>query len=145
MKLRIATLAAISALAAGPSLAQMGPGHHGPGGPPSILPMADELGLTAEQKAQVQAIESRYRDGELGDAMEAMRTSQKTLAETIHDLKATDAAVTEAATAAAAVETRVAVLRHHFVVDIATVLTEEQKAKLAEKHHGRGPGEGHGH
>jgi Spy/CpxP family protein refolding chaperone len=142
MKLRIATLASVAALAAAPVLAQMGPGPHGPGpgGPPSILQMADELGLTAEQKSQIKAIENKYRDGELGDAMDTMRGLRETLAKTIHDAAATDDAVTQAATAVNTLETRIAVLRHHVFVEVDAVLTEEQKAKLAEMR----PAPGHG-
>lgn len=142
MKLRIATLAAAAALVAAPALAQMGPGPHGPGpgGPPSLLHRADELGLTEDQQAQIKVIEKKYRDGELGDLMESMRSAQKTLATAIHDVAATDDAVTQAASAVGALEAKIAVQRHHLFVEVDAVLTAEQKAQLAEMRPGAGRG-----
>lgn len=148
MKLRFATLAAVAALAAAPALAQMGPGPHGPGpggpggpgGPPSILHLADELGLTADQKTQIKAIENRYRDGELGTAMDSMRDARETLGRTIHDVAASDDAVTQAAATVATLESQIAVLRHHLVIEISALLTDEQKAQLAEMKPGAGRG-----
>jgi Spy/CpxP family protein refolding chaperone len=146
MKLRFATLAAVAALAAAPTLAQMGPhgpgpgGPGGPGGPPSILHLADELGLTADQKTQIKAIENRYRDGELGTAMDSMRDARETLGKAIHDATATDDAVTQAASAVATLESQIAVLRHHLVIEVSALLTEEQKAQLAAMKPGAGRG-----
>jgi Spy/CpxP family protein refolding chaperone len=146
MKLKIATLTAALALAAAPAVAQGGPhgpgpgGPGGPGGPPSILHMADELGLTADQQTRIQAIETTYRDGELGTAMDSMRDLRETLATTIHDVAATDDAVAQAAGAVATLETRVAVLRHHLMVEVSAVLTDAQKAQLAAMRPGAGRG-----
>ena len=149
MKLRIATLAAAAALIAAPALAQMGHGPHGPGPGPgpgghhSITQMAEELGLTAEQTAQIKAVEKKYRDGELGDLTDSVRDAQRTLAATIHDAAATDDAVTQAAAAVAAIESRIAVQRHRLVVEVSALLTEEQKAQLAEMKPGPGKGPRH--
>ena len=124
-----------------------GPGH-GPDGVGHIRYMAAMLGLSDEQTTRVEAIAATYMDGALGEAMKAEHEAREALAKTIHDLDATDEAVTQAASVVGAVELRLAVQRHRMVVEMSSVLTAEQRAKLdqvvEDVHSGRhGPDGGH--
>ena len=143
MRRMAAILVSALALAAPPAFAQGGPPDHAPGGPPSILHLAQELGLTDAQKAQIRGIQAKYMDGELGEAMEAMREARRALGGAIHDVAATDETVTRAAAAVAALEPTVAIARHRLFVEVSAVLTPEQNAQLAELRPGP-PGRGRG-
>ncbi len=116
---------------AGHGFGPHGPGH-GPEGPGHILHMAKQLGLTEEQTSQVRAIVARYMEGSLGQAMESMHEAREALARTIHDVAASDDAVGQAAAAVSALESQIAVERHHMVIEISALLTPEQKARLED-------------
>src|SRR5262245_55484294 len=90
---RLVGLAAIVVLAVTVAAAQ-GYGHgHGPNGEPGMI-LADHLtkrlDLTADQKAKVETIVSKYMEGALGDKMRSMQQAQSTLHRTIHDPAASD-------------------------------------------------------
>src|SRR6186997_541291 len=59
--------------------------------------LAEELGLSPEQRTQMRAIADKYRAGALGDHMRDLRASRADLRAAIHDVKATDAQVQNAA------------------------------------------------
>ena len=151
MSLRIAAFvtAGIAALAlAGVPAAAHGFGHpgHGPGGGGAehILHMAKTLDLTAAQHTQIESIAEDAKAGAIGKTWKSMRTTHESLASLIHDPAATDDQVRDAAAAVAALGTELAVLHHKMAVEIAAVLTPDQKAKLAElkatfKEHHSGP------
>ena len=109
------------------------PGHAHPrsGGDP-VLHALKGLGLSDAQTAQVKAITSRYMDGALGDATDASRTARTAVLKTVHDVNATEDQVREAAAAAAALELQSALQHHRMAIEISSVLTAEQRTKLAE-------------
>ena len=94
--------------------------------------MADALDLTPEQRTQVSAIIDKYRGGPLGDHQRDLREARTELRRTIHDVKATDAQVQQAAQDVAAHASFVAVERHRMAVEIDRVLTDAQRQKAAE-------------
>lgn len=115
-----------------------GPGHHG--GPGFGERMAEKLGLSEEQRTQVREITRKHMDSEMGDRLEAMREAHEALDVVIHDPLATDAQVQQAASAVASQMALVATERHHMAVEIASVLTPEQRQKFAEMRQHRGDG-----
>ena len=120
--------AAVAALVAAPAVAQ--PGHH-PGGPGMLGPMAQALGLTADQQFKIQEIETQYMEGTLGTVMDAARQAREKLDQLILSSTSTDTEVQEAATAVSEQEALAAVERHHMAIEIAAVLTAEQREKAA--------------
>ena len=102
------------------------------GGPGQLGRMARDLGLSEAQQDQVRSITERYMDGALGEALEAMGAAHAALGEAIHDPEATDEQVRDKAAAVGALETRIALERHHLVAEIQQVLTPAQRKKAAE-------------
>ena len=127
---------AIAALACLPAAAQdfgpPGPHRGGPGEPNPILHMAKDLGLNDSQIDQVKTITQKYMDGALGKAIDAMPASRMAVQKLIHDLSATDDQVRDAVAAVSALETQIAVQHHQMALEISTLLTSDQKSKLAE-------------
>jgi Spy/CpxP family protein refolding chaperone len=144
----VATAVAALALAAGTAAAHAyGRPGHGPrtGIAEHLLHMAKVLDLTDDQKAQIEAIAAKEKGGASGASAVSMRTARQTLAGTIHDPSATDDQVRDAASAVAALQVEVAVQRHRMAIQILSILTQEQKAKLDDlrasfKDHHAGPG-----
>lgn len=142
---RIALILTLFALALAPAIAQQGGGpphrgmHGGPGGDGQGMGMmmgrfADEIGLTADQRAQMRAITAKYMGGDLGTAMDSLRAAHKALATSIHDATATDDQVTAAAKQVSALDEKIAVIRHHMANEINAILTPDQQKKAQELH-----------
>ena len=151
MRIRTAAFltAAALALASLPAAAQgFGPPGHGPGRGDNqfILHIAKELGLSDSQTAQVKTISAKYMDGALGEAMDSVRPARAAVQKAIHDVTATSDQVREAASVVAVLESQIAVQHHEMAIEISSVLTPDQRAKLAdmlanmhERHAGPGP------
>jgi Spy/CpxP family protein refolding chaperone len=124
------------------------PGHgHGRGDGNAILHMTQELGLSEAQTAQVKTITAKYMDGALAEAMDATQAARTTVQKTIHDVTATDDQVREAAAVVAVLDSQIAVQHHRMAIEISSILTPDQKTKLAtmfenmaERRHGPSPG-----
>ena len=97
-----------------------------------VLHMAKVLELTDAQTSQIESILASHKEGAPGGARASMREAREALARTIHDAAATDDQVRDAAATVAALESQLAVKRHRMAIEIAAVLTPEQRAKLAE-------------
>jgi Spy/CpxP family protein refolding chaperone len=95
--------------------------------------MAEELGLSDAQVTQIKSITRKYMDGSLGDVAESMREARANVRKTIHDVNATDDQVREASAVVAVLESQRAVQHHRMAIEIAAVLTPEQRAQLAER------------
>lgn len=120
---------ALAALAVGPAaLAARGEGGRHERG----QRLAEELGLSPEQRTQMRAIMDKYRGGAMGDHLRDLRQARGDLRDAIHDVKATDAQVQEAARSVASHEAFLAVERHRMAIEMDRILTPEQKAKAAE-------------
>ena len=138
--IRVWTLALAAAiLAAGQAAAQgFGSHGHGPGGPGLLAHLAQKLDLTDEQHTQIKAILSKYMDGTLGDKLEAMRDARENLGATIHDAGASDRQVQDAVATVSTLEPQLAVERHHMALEIQSVLSAAQRAKLTQLREERG-------
>ena len=101
--------------------------RQGPGGPG---PFAD-LNLTEDQKTQIQKINEKYRENEkaLHEQMRALHESQVDLV--IGEFN--EAAVRQAAEARAKIQVEFEVSHAKKMSEIASILTAEQKAQLAER------------
>ena len=109
------------------------PGHGHPRGEGDpILHVLSGLGLSEAQTAQVKAITAKYTDGALGEATDASREARAAVMKTVHDVNATEDQVRQAAAAAATLELQSALQHHRMAIEISSVLTAEQKTKLAE-------------
>ena len=127
----LGTALALGALAVAPAtLAARGEGgRHGEGRGQRL---AEELGLSPEQRTQMRAITDKYRSGAMGDHLRDLRQARADLRAAIHDVKATDAQVQDAARAVASHEAFVAVERHRMAIEMDRILTPEQRQKAAE-------------
>ena len=137
MRLRTAAFvtAAALALASVPGAAQeSGQKRHGPdhGEMGPMLHILKDIGLNDAQLGQVHGITAKYMDGALGQAMRSMRAARGTEQKTIHDVTATDQQVREAAASVALLESEMAVQHHRMAIEISSILTAEQRTKLAE-------------
>lgn len=137
MKLRTAAFvtAAALALASVPGAAQeSSPRHHGPdhGEMGPMFGILKDLGLNDAQLSQVHGITAKYASGALGEAMRSMHAARATVRKTVHDATATDQQVREAAAAVALLESQMAVQHHHMAIEISSILTAEQRTKLAD-------------
>jgi Spy/CpxP family protein refolding chaperone len=122
---------ALGALAVAPaSLAARGEG--GRHGHARGERLAQELGLSAEQRTQMRSIMDKYRSGALGDHLRDLRRARADLRAAIQDVKASDAQVQDAARGVASHETFVAVERHRMAIEMDRILTPEQRVKAAE-------------
>ena len=117
---------ALAALAVGPAAIAARGGHE------RGQRLAEELGLSPEQRTQMRVITDKYRGGAMGDHMRDLRQARADLREAIHDVKATDAQVQDAARSVASHEAFLAVERHRMAIEMDRILTPEQKAKAAE-------------
>lgn len=129
--LTAATLTMASLAVAGPGF---GPPGHGPGHGDEnpVLHMTKELGLSDAQTSQVTAIVAKYHDGAMGQAMASVHPAQMAVQQAIHDVTASDDQVREAASVVAVLESQIAVQHHRMAVEISSVLTPSQRAKLAD-------------
>jgi Spy/CpxP family protein refolding chaperone len=132
--LRTITLAALVALMAAGAWAvaqdgdaptgekpRLGPGPHpGHGGGPGFMlgRLGDELGLTEEQRAEIDAIFQSYREAGLDDRRREAQQARRDLRNVIRH--------------AAHLGEALALEEHRMVVEIAQVLTEEQLQRAAE-------------
>jgi len=120
----------------GPLSAQQGfLGPRGIDGGPGANPMAlflEKLDLTVSQHDEVSQIMDRYRDGSLGDQLEAHRKALMGLRELMQNPAADEQQVLAAARAASVVGETLAVEMHRLVVEINSILTAEQRVKLEE-------------
>jgi len=136
--MRIRTAAIVTAIATALALAVPYAAHadgrleHAPSDADHVFHMAKVLGLSDAQTTQIEAILASHKDGPPGGAKASMREAREALARTIHDATATDDQVRDAAATVAALESQLAVKRHRVAIEIAAVLTPEQRAKLAE-------------
>lgn len=127
--------AAVLATASLPAAAQgYGPPGHGRarGEDGFILHLTKELGLSETQAAQVKTISDKYKDGDLGQAMDSVKPARLAVQKAIHDVNATDDQVRQAAAVVAALESQIAVEHHQMALEISSVLTPDQRTKLAE-------------
>lgn len=127
----LGTVLALGALAGAPAtLAARGEG--GRHGHARGERLAEELGLSPEQRTQMRSIMDKYRSGAMGDHLRDLRQARADLRVAIQDVKATDAQVQDAARTVASHEAFVAVERHRMALEMDRILTPEQKAKAAE-------------
>ena len=120
---------ALTGLAVGPvALAARGAGGRHERG----QRLAEELGLSPEQRTQMRAIRDKYRGGAMGDHLRNLRQARANLRDAIHDVKATDAQVQDAARSVTSHEAFVAVERHRMAIEMDRILTPEQRIKAAE-------------
>lgn len=105
-----------------------GPG--GPGGRDGLGPLARDLNLTDEQKAQIKKITDGFEESTkaLHEQMRALHESDAP-----KDGAFDEAAVRTAATARANVQVELEVARARMMSQVFSVLTAEQKAQLAAK------------
>ena len=109
-----------------------GPGRHGPGGPRGALgPLARELNLTDAQKAQIKQLEDSFRES-TQSLHEQLFTSGGGPLEGLKDGAFDEASVRAAAQARANIQVELEVAHARMMSQIYTLLTAEQKAKLAE-------------
>jgi Spy/CpxP family protein refolding chaperone len=113
-----------------------GPGQergfrHGPGGPGGPGPFAD-LNLTEDQKTQIKKINDSYRESDKA-FHEQMRSLHENQADPMSG-QFNEAAVRQAAEARAKIQVELEVSNAKRMSEIATILTAEQKAQLAERH-----------
>jgi Spy/CpxP family protein refolding chaperone len=107
--------------------------RHGPGGPggPGGGPFAD-LNLTEDQKAQIKKIQESFRESNksLLDQMRTLHESQPDPA----SAEFNEATVRSAAEARAKIQVELEVSHARMMSQITSVLTDEQKAQLKERH-----------
>ena len=153
----LAAVALVGALAL-TALSQQGPppgGPHGHGGPhgPGMrgggIPFAHDLDLTDEQKAQIEKLMQGFHES-TQSLHEQMRALHEGEADPLAGGAFDEAAVRKAAQARAAIQVELEVAHARLMSQIASVLTAEQKARLAERHkqfeqhHGEHGGPGFG-
>ena len=107
-----------------------GPG--GPGGPGGLGPLARDLNLTDEQKAQIKKLTDSFEESTktLHEQMRALHESER---DAPKDGAFDEAAVRAAAQARAGVQVELEVARARMMSQVFGVLTAEQKAQLAAK------------
>jgi Spy/CpxP family protein refolding chaperone len=138
----VAAIAAVTLLS-GMVLAQqrqrrhVPPGGYGPG-PGMVGHLTEELGLTEDQRTEIQGIFDRYHAGELGQTLQTMEQSRRQLHDAIHDPTAGEQAVLDAARVVSEQSEQLALERHRMFVEISDVLTEEQREKAQELMQQRG-------
>ena len=115
-----------------------GPGHRGPGGHGGpgmhgglLGPLAREMNLTDAQKAQVKQITAAFRESTKGLHEQLSRTGGGPL-EALEDGAFDEAAVRAAAQARANLHVELEVAHARMMSQVYSLLTAEQKARLAE-------------
>jgi protein CpxP len=126
---------AMVAFSQGPQGPPRGGGFHGEhGGPPhdGLGPLARDLNLTDEQKAQIKKITDSFAESTkaLHDQLRTLHESQP---DPLSGAAFDEAAVRSAAEAHAKIEVELEVTHARIMSQIFNVLTPEQKAKLAAK------------
>ena len=128
------------------AFAQHGPGgpggrggHHGPGGPGgpggSVLGhISQVLNLTDAQKAQIKQLEDGFKESTKGLHEQLAKTGPGGPFEALNGGTFDEAAVRAAAQARANLRVELEVAHAKFFSQVYAVLTDEQKAKLAELH-----------
>jgi periplasmic protein CpxP/Spy len=134
--LKITGIAAIAlaAVVAGSAIivAQGGPRHWGGFGRGWGHGMEfRQLGLTAEQRAQMQSIRERHQ-AELRELSEKRRAAFKAQQDAVEAVPADEATIRAKASELASVESDFAVLRSRIHTELFQVLTPEQQAKAKE-------------
>jgi Spy/CpxP family protein refolding chaperone len=122
----------------------------GPGGPPrdGLGPIARDLNLTDDQKAQIKKITASFEESTKA-LREQLRSLHEGQADPLKDGTFDEAAVRASAQARAHVQVELEVAHAKMMSQIFAVLTSEQKAQLAAKrqqfeqrrHEGPPPGE----
>jgi Spy/CpxP family protein refolding chaperone len=119
---------------------ELGPG--GPGGPGFGPRLAEELGLSDDQKAQLEALRGKQREA-LRPLMESARQAHEAF-QTALDAEGADAtAIGQAALAMKAAEKKLRAAHDAAFEEMKAILTPEQAAKLEQaraQHKGPGPG-----
>ena len=111
---------------------QGGPGRRGPGGPGGPLgPIARELDLTDAQKTQIKQIEDSFRESTKSLHEQLFKSGGGPL-EGLKDGAFDEASVRAAAQARAGLQVELEVAHARMMSQIYSLLTAEQKAKLAE-------------
>ena len=122
---------------------EFGPGHPGgPGGPGFGPRLAEELGLSDEQKAQLDALRAKQRET-LRPLMESARQAHEAFQAALDADGAEAAAVGQAALAMKAAEKKLRAAHDAAFEELKAILTPEQAAKLEQaraQHKGPGPG-----
>ena len=142
----ISVVAVVGTLLLTLAIAVSGQGPQGRGGPPpgggfpggpgreGLGPLARDLNLSDEQKAQIQKITESFRENTT-----ALQDQLRTLRDTEPDPLTSgfdEAAVRAAADARAKVEVELSVARAKMLSQIGAVLTSEQKAQIEAKRQG---------
>jgi len=125
---------AVVVFSQGPQGPPSGGGFRGGPGPRDGLgPLARDLNLTDDQKAQIKKITDSFEAGtkDLRDQLRTLHQSEPDPLSGTFD----EAAVRAAAEARAKVQVELDVAHAKMMSAIASVLTAEQKAQLAAKHH----------
>jgi Spy/CpxP family protein refolding chaperone len=110
-----------------------GPGRQGgPGGRDGLGPLARDLNLSDEQKAQIKKITESFEESTkaLQEQMHSLHESER---DGLKDGAFDEAAVRAAAQARANVQVELEVAHARMMSQVFTVLTAEQKAQLAAK------------
>ena len=105
----------------------------GPGPHDGLGPLARDLNLTDDQKAQIKKITDSFRESDkaLHDQLHALHESEPDPVSGTFD----EAAVRAAAEARAKIQVELEVSHAKMMSQVTGVLTAEQKAQLAAKHH----------
>ena len=122
---------------------EFGPGRPGGPGGPGIGPrFAEELGLSDEQKAQLEALRTKQRET-LRPLMESARQAHEAFQTALDADNPDAAAVGQAALAMKAAEKKLRAAHDAAFEEMKAILTPEQAAKLDQvqaQHKGPGPG-----
>jgi len=119
---------------------EFGPG--GPGGPGFGPRLAEELGLSDDQKAQLEALRGKQRET-LRPLMESARQAHEAFQAALDADNADAAAIGQAALAMKAAEKKLRAAHDAAFEEMKAILTPEQAAKLEQaraQHKGPGPG-----
>jgi Spy/CpxP family protein refolding chaperone len=119
---------------------EFGPG--GPGGPGFGPRLAEELGLSEDQTAQLEALRGKQRET-LRPLMESARQAHETFQTVLDADNADAAAIGQAALAMKAAEKKLRAAHDAAFEEMKAILTPEQAAKLEQaraQHKGPGPG-----
>jgi Spy/CpxP family protein refolding chaperone len=143
--LAVAALTCVGSLQAQPPGAprhgrELGPG--GPGGPGFGPRLAEELGLSDEQKAQLEAMFGKQREA-LRPLMENARQAHEAFQAALDAENADATAIGQAALAMKAAEGKLRAAHDAAFEELKAILTPEQAAKLEQEraqHKGPGPG-----
>ena len=122
---------------------EFGPGRPGGPGGPGIGPrFAEELGLSDEQKAQLEALRTKQRET-LRPLMESARQAHDAFQAALDADNADAAAIGQAALAMKAADNKLRAAHKAAFEEMKAILTPEQAAKLEQaraQHKGPGPG-----